>query len=193
MLGSRPDDSGRSGRRRTAARTLGLTVAVAAGVALAGGAAGIALLANSGSGAGGHAAAARHPAAGHARPAQQVAASPLRVLSVTPAPGSRRVSGDTPVQVRFSAPLAPDSPRPVLRPSVPGRWAASGRVLTFTPDAAFAPGTTVTLRIPAGSAGVRSAVGGLLARPVTDRFSTGSYSALRLSELPGQLGYLPLS
>jgi hypothetical protein len=63
----------------------------------------------------------------------------------------------------------------------------------FTPATAFRPGTTVTVRIPAGPSGVRSAAGGLLGATVTDRFRTKSYSTLRLQELLAQLGYLPLT
>jgi hypothetical protein len=46
--------------------------------------------------------------------------------------------------------------------------------------------------IPAGSAGVRSSSGGLLAAQVVDKFWTGSYSTVRLEQLLAQLGYLPL-
>jgi hypothetical protein len=118
---------------------------------------------------------------------------PLRVLSVTPATGSRQVNGADPVQVAFSAPLAPGSPRPRLSPAVAGRWQQAGRQLVFTPAVAFAAATTVTVQIPAGAAGVRSAAGGQLARPVVIRFRTGAWKPRRLAELLAQLRYLPVS
>jgi hypothetical protein len=136
---------------------------------------------------------ASHPSAGPA--------GPLRVLSISPGNGAGQVNGAGPVQVVFSAPLAPTSPLPTFSPSVAGRWhaaiggthAASGGTMVFTPTTPFEPGTAVTLRIPAGASGVRSATGGLLANPATAAFQTGGWSTLRLEQLLAQLGYLPLS
>ena len=54
------------------------------------------------------------------------------------------------------------------------------------------------MKIPAGPAGMLSAAGlaagggGLLSAPVTQTFTTGSFSTLRLQELLAQLGYLPM-
>jgi peptidoglycan hydrolase-like protein with peptidoglycan-binding domain len=104
------------------------------------------------------------------------------------------VNGSRPVKITFSAPLAAGSPMPSITPAVRGAWTtAKGGRLVFTPATAFRPDTTVTVRIPAGPSGVRSAAGGLLGAPVTDRFRTRSYSTLRLQELLAQLGYLPLT
>ena len=64
--------------------------------------------------------------------------------------------------------------------------------MTFAPDAAFRPLTRMTLRVPGGPAGIRSAAGGHLARPVVARFSTENYNGMRLTQLLAQLGYLPL-
>jgi peptidoglycan hydrolase-like protein with peptidoglycan-binding domain len=47
--------------------------------------------------------------------------------------------------------------------------------------------------VPAGSAGVRSTDGGLLATRTVDRFWTGGYSTMRAEQLLSQLGYLPLT
>jgi len=128
----------------------------------------------------------------HAQPAKP--APPLHVLSVSPADAAHRVTGSRPVTITLSAPLAADSPMPTIRPAVPGTWtAAKGNAMVFTPATAFKPDSTVTVRIPAGSSGVRTAAGGLLGAPVTVRFHTRSYSTLRLQELLAQLGYLPLT
>jgi len=61
---------------------------------------------------------------------QAASTAPLRVLSVSPAPGARRVDGGNPVVVTFSAPLAAGSPMPSLKPAVRGRrgqWRPDGR------------------------------------------------------------------
>ncbi len=118
---------------------------------------------------------------------------PLRILSVTPASGSRNVDGDEPVQVAFSAPLAAGSPLPSVTPKVPGSWQSAGDTMIFTPAVPFRPSTRITVTIPGGRAGVRSATGGLLAEPGAAHFGTGAYSVRRLSELLAELGYLPVS
>jgi hypothetical protein len=104
------------------------------------------------------------------------------------------VTAADPVRVVFSAPLAPASPLPAFRPAVAGRWHADrGGTIAFTPAVPFGPASEVTLRIPAGSSGVRSATGALLATPVTAVFQAGGWSTLRLERLLAQLGYLPLT
>lgn len=128
----------------------------------------------------------------HAQPAKP--APPLHVLSVTPADGAHRVNGSQPVTITFSAPLAADSPTPSITPAVQGTWSAGkGNTMMFTPATAFKPDSAITVRIPSGPSGVRTAAGGLLGGAVTDRFHTKSYSTLRLQELLAQLGYLPLT
>jgi hypothetical protein len=121
-------------------------------------------------------------------------AVPLQVVSVTPARHTRHVNGAAPVTIQFSAPLAADSPEPDIKPGIPGQWSRpSATQLTFTPAAGFGPHTRVTVRIPGGSDGVRSAAGGLLAHQVTTRFRTGAWSLVRLDQLLAELSYLPLT
>jgi hypothetical protein len=120
--------------------------------------------------------------------------APLRVLSVSPAAGARAVNGAEPVQVRFSVPLAQDSPMPELAPAVRGRWQRTGTAtVSFTPATAFAPLTSVRVIIPVGRRGVRSAAGRLLPGRVVAGFRTGTWQTLRFEQLLAQLGYLPLS
>jgi Bacterial Ig-like domain/L,D-transpeptidase catalytic domain len=126
-------------------------------------------------------------------PSASVSNGPVRVVSVTPAAGATRVNGANSVTVTFNQPVAPNSAHPALQPSVPGRWTAQGNSLVFTPTTAFAPSSRETVRIPAGPSGVRSAGGRLLSKPMTEHFTTGSYSQARLAELLAQLGYLPLN
>jgi peptidoglycan hydrolase-like protein with peptidoglycan-binding domain len=119
---------------------------------------------------------------------------PLRVLSVSPDSSADPVTGTDPVRVAFSAALAAQSPLPTFSPPVAGQWLpAADDALVFTPAVPFGATTEVTLRIPAGSSGVRSVTGGTLARPVAAVFQAGGWSTLRLEQLLAQLGYLPLT
>ncbi len=126
-------------------------------------------------------------------------AAPIQITSVTPGSSSRNVNGTSPIQVSFSAPLAQDTPLPRLSPSVAGSWKVDGTSATFTPSTGVPESTTVTLTVPGGSSGMRSAAGakagagGYLASGFTRSFTTGPYSTLRLEQLLAQLGYLPLT
>ena len=126
--------------------------------------------------------------------AHQVPAKPVTVESVSPAPRATGVNGANPIIVQFSAPLAKDSPLPTLSPAIAGSWQrVASTALEFAPSQGIPEDTSVQVSVPSGSAGVRTAAGGLLAAPVVDRFTTGSYSTLRLQQLLAQLGYLPMA
>jgi L,D-transpeptidase catalytic domain len=129
-----------------------------------------------------------------AHAAQAGSAVPLRVLSISPGNSADPVTAVNPVRLVFSARLAPNSPMPAFTPAVAGRWhAAGGSSIVFTPAAPFRPGTEVALQIPAGSSGLRSVTGGVLAAPVTTVFQAGGRSTLRMEQLLAQLGYLPMT
>jgi hypothetical protein len=117
----------------------------------------------------------------------------LQVLSISPGNSADPVTAVNPVRVVFSAPLAPNSPLPTFSPAVAGRWHAAGSSIVFTPAAPFQPSTEVTLQIPAGAPGPRSATGAHLAAPVTTVFQAGGRSTLRMEQLLAQLGYLPMT
>jgi hypothetical protein len=117
---------------------------------------------------------------------------PFRVISVTPASGSADANGSLPVRVTFSAPPNGRSPMPTLTPSVPGNWQIIGDSMVFTPKTAFGPSTKITLSVPAGRSGVRSAAGVTLASPKTEVYTTAKFSTLRLAQILSQLGYLPM-
>ena len=122
-----------------------------------------------------------------------VAPGPIHVESITPAAHAKGVNGAAPITVTFSGPMSDKTPDPVLSPSVPGTWTANGNSLMFMPSQAYSPSTKIELSVPAGAHGVRSASGGLLTTAVTEKFTTGDYSQLALSETLANLGYLPLS
>ena len=136
---------------------------------------------------------------GPARTPAHKPAPALQVVSVTPAAGTSGVDGTSPVRVKFSAPLAASSPMPTLSPSIAGAWKREGDSAVFTPASGFLGNTNVTVSIPGGTSGARSAAGasagtgGLLAASVSRSFTTAPFSTLRLQQLLAQLGYLPLT
>jgi len=123
----------------------------------------------------------------------------LQVLSVTPTAGAKGVNGAAPIRVQFSAPLAADTPMPALSPHITGSWQVEGDTAVFTPAVGYYQNSKVKLTIPGGPNGMISVdgssagAGGLLASTVTETFTTGSFSTLRLQEVLSQLGYLPLT
>ena len=123
----------------------------------------------------------------------------LQMVSMTPAAGAKGVNGTRPIRVQFSVPLAPNSPMPTLSPSIAGHWAVQGNAAVFTPSVGWSQKTKVTVKIPGGLAGVISAEGatagdgGTLGSNVSQSFTTGSFSNMRLQELMAQLGYLPMT
>jgi peptidoglycan hydrolase-like protein with peptidoglycan-binding domain len=120
---------------------------------------------------------------------------PLEVVSVSPAGGAGHANGGAPITVTFSSGLAPLTPLPTLSPKIAGSWRVAGSTATFTPSYGYLPGTKVTLKIPGGSNGMQglAASAGVLGQPRTVRFTTGSFSTLRLQQVLAQLGYLPLT
>ncbi|HMD47291.1 MAG TPA: Ig-like domain-containing protein [Acidimicrobiales bacterium] len=122
---------------------------------------------------------------------------PLTVVSTSPATGTQGVATDTPVTVRFSAPLAASAaadPVPALAPPVAGSWRRLDRyTLEFDPSAPFIPATTETLTVPGGPTGVRAAAGQVLGATTTATFSVASGSEERLEQLLALTGYLPLT
>jgi peptidoglycan hydrolase-like protein with peptidoglycan-binding domain len=131
---------------------------------------------------------------------QDAPAVALSVLSVTPASGAKGVNGAAPIKVRFDSPLAANSPMPRLSPHISGKWQVEGDTAVFTPSVGYFQNTKVKITIPGGANGMISvagaadgAGGGLLAGNVTQSWTTGSFSTLRLQQLLSQLGYLPFT
>jgi peptidoglycan hydrolase-like protein with peptidoglycan-binding domain len=171
---------------------MALTAGGAAMVLLAG--VGVAVFVSPGSHAAPTTSAQQAAAARHDQPAD-----PISVLSVSPAAGAKSVNGSDPIRVQFNAPLASNTPMPTLSPHITGSWQVEGDTAVFTPAIGFLENTKVTLKIPGGSngmisvAGAGAGSGGLLASTVTETFTTGSFSTMRLQQVLSQLGYLPLT
>jgi hypothetical protein len=121
--------------------------------------------------------------------------APLKLVSVTPAGGARHANGASPIVVKFSSALSPQTPLPTLSPSEKGSWKVSGTTATFTPVSGYVADTRVTVKVPGGADGMLGAAAsaGTLAKASRTTFTTGTYSTLRLQQLLTQLGYLPLN
>jgi len=130
--------------------------------------------------------------AGNSKPATKSAAptGPLRLLSVSPAGGTRDANGGAPITLTFSSALSPATPLPTLTPKIAGSWRVSGATATFTPSAGYLPDSKVTLKVPGGMTG---SLAGSLTNAASVTFTTGNYSTLRLQQVLAQLGYLPLT
>jgi L,D-transpeptidase catalytic domain/Bacterial Ig-like domain len=184
---AKPDRSRSKGRRGLALTATSAAMVLVAGV-------GVVTFATPGS----HAAPATAAQAAAAEK-QDAPAVPLNVLSVTPSAGAKGVNGAAPITVQFDAPLAANTPMPQLSPHITGSWQVEGDNAVFTPAVGYFENTKVTLKIPAGASGMVSVggasvgSGGLLASGTTVRWTTGSFSTLRLQQLLSQLGYLPLT
>jgi peptidoglycan hydrolase-like protein with peptidoglycan-binding domain len=150
-----------------------------------------AIIAAGAAGAGTYAAVSGHQAQATPRPVVHRAAvvkrapRPLRLLSVSPADGSRGVDGAGNVTVTFNEPLTAAAPLPRLSPAIAGTWQRQGDAAVFTPRTGFTAGTRVTVTVPAGDSTARSGY--------KSTFTTAAYSTLRLQEVLAQLGYLPLA
>ena len=118
----------------------------------------------------------------------------LSVVASQPAPDAANVTSDAGVSVRFTVPLAPDSPVPTLSPDVPGTWVqTSPDVLAFDATAPLPPGATISVSVPGGANGIEGSDGQRLADPLTTHFTVAPMSTLRLQQLLAGLGYLPLT
>ena len=122
-------------------------------------------------------------------------AAAIHVVAVWPTRGAEEISPSAAIQVRFSVPLAADSPHPRLTPNIPGNWQTVGPyTLRFLPAGHLPISAAVHLSIPAGSAGAHGRDGGRLTRRYSTSFTVGTpTSVLRLQQLLAELGYLPLS
>lgn len=129
-----------------------------------------------------------------ASPSAQTSSGPLQLVSATPSSNSRGVNGTSDITIKFSVPLAANSPLPFVRPHIAGSWQGAGTsTLRFVPSAGFTQLTHVRVIIPGGSTGVRSGHGALLSKTVRIHYTTGAYQTARLDELLAQLGYLPMT
>lgn len=129
------------------------------------------------------------------QPAQPtVSKLPLNLVAVTPVDGAAGVASNATITVKFSVPLAANSPVPTLTPPVAGTWQqVNPTTMAFVSSAPLVPSSSVTVTVPSGSAGIVGAAGQTLTQGATVRFGVSPGSTLRLQQLLAQLGYLPVS
>jgi lipoprotein-anchoring transpeptidase ErfK/SrfK len=123
---------------------------------------------------------------------------PLRLQSVSPAPGATDVNGAQPITVTYNQPLPASVPFPALSPAVPGTWHRQGQSAVFTPGTGISQDTRVSLTVPldattTSGTGEAAKAGTASSTVASATFTTGSYSVLRLQEVLTQLGYLPFT
>ena len=98
------------------------------------------------------------------------------------------------ITVRFSEALASNAAMPKLSPLPPGTWSTqSPNVLVFHPRGNYAPFVTEHLTLPGGVHGLLGENGGILRSSLNTNFTVAGASELRLQQLLGELGYLPLT
>ena len=124
-------------------------------------------------------------------PSQDQAPGAFQVSSITPAPGAHGVNGSSPIWVQFSAPLSASTPLPQISPKIAGSWTVQGDLAVFVPATGYFENTKVRVTVPAGTTSADGS--GTLGSSVTDTYTTGSFSTLRLQQLLAQLGYLPFT
>jgi lipoprotein-anchoring transpeptidase ErfK/SrfK len=121
-------------------------------------------------------------------PAPSTPPKPSPRTQITQLPHALIGDGTVPLRLRLSAAPAYNSPMPVLRPTVAGKWKASGTYLVFTPASTLQPCSSYTLTVWAGT----DATG---QRPLGNARSVHLRVAcpgvLALQQALGRLGYLP--
>jgi peptidoglycan hydrolase-like protein with peptidoglycan-binding domain len=118
----------------------------------------------------------------------------LELVSSSPAPQAADVPSDAALTVRFTAPLASDTPTPVLDPPVAGTWMqTTPGTLAFDAAAPLPPGANVSVTVPGGDQGVKGSHGQRLAQTTSSSFTVAGLSTLRTQQLLATLGYLPVS
>jgi hypothetical protein len=118
--------------------------------------------------------------------AKAAAAPPLRVVSISPADGAQDANGAGPITVTYNEKLPASAALPAVSPDVAGSWKRAGKTAVFTPSAAIAQGTMVTVTAATTEQGG-------IASHTTSSFTTGHFSTLRMQQILAQLGYLPLT
>jgi L,D-transpeptidase catalytic domain/Putative peptidoglycan binding domain len=84
------------------------------------------------------------PASAAAPAAATTLLPPTRLVALPP---HKIANGTQPLSVTLSAPVAPSSPQPTLRPAVAGTWTTVGDSAVFTPASTLQPCSTYTLTV----------------------------------------------
>jgi hypothetical protein len=118
----------------------------------------------------------------------------LRLLSEFPAAGADKVPFTAAINLNFSLPLASQTPLPTITPSVAGTWSRpTATALVYRPAGNLVPLEQISVHIPGGSAGIRSATGATLTSSESTSFTVEDVPVLRLQQLLAELDYLPVT
>ena len=121
------------------------------------------------------------------------AATSFYLKTATPAPGAQNVAPNTTISLTFSAPVTLRRTAPTVSPDIAGKWVrTNATTLSYTLASPLIPSTQVTVTIPGGANGLRSADGATLTSSPTVAFGVAAGDTLRLQQLLAQLNYLPV-
>jgi lipoprotein-anchoring transpeptidase ErfK/SrfK len=149
--------------------------------------------AHSGSAGGASTDASSKSAGGAGTGSSGAAAASFYLKTTTPAAGAQNVAPNTTISLTFSAPVSLHKAAPVLSPNIAGKWVRTNpTTLSYALASPLIPSTQVTVTIPGGAHGLRSANGATLTSSNSVAFGVAAGDTLRLQQLLAQLNYLPV-
>ncbi len=121
-------------------------------------------------------------------------ATPLSIVSTSPASGTDTAPSNADIQITFSTPVALGTVTPTLSPAVAGTWVHADRTtLRYDLAAPLIPASKEVVTVPGGPNGLRAVDGRALSTTTSFTFTVADGDVLRLQELLAELDYLPLS
>jgi lipoprotein-anchoring transpeptidase ErfK/SrfK len=121
------------------------------------------------------------------------AAASFFLKTTTPASGTQNVAPNTTISLTFSAPVSLRQAAPMLSPDIAGKWVqTNATTLSYALASPLIPSSQVTVTIPGGAHGLKSADGGTLTSSQSVAFGVAAGDTLRLQQLLAQLNYLPV-
>ncbi len=139
-----------------------------------------------------HSGSAGAPSTSDTRSGGSTAAS-FFLKTTNPAPGAQNVPANTTISLTFSAPVSLHQATPQLSPDIAGKWVqTNATTLSYALDSPLIPSSHVTVTIPGGAHGLRSADGATLSSSHSVAFGVAAGDTLRLQQLLAQLNYLPV-
>ncbi|HEX3783823.1 MAG TPA: L,D-transpeptidase family protein [Pseudonocardiaceae bacterium] len=123
----------------------------------------------------------------------KIAARPLTVTSIVPAPGATNVATDAVLTVNYSMPLSTTPSPPTLNPPVVGDWNRQGSTMTFVPTGGWMPYANETVTVPAGATTVVKGAKATSTTATTTTFQVAAGSETRVEQMLAELNYLPFT
>jgi peptidoglycan hydrolase-like protein with peptidoglycan-binding domain len=123
-----------------------------------------------------------------------VKATPLTVVTTSPASGTSTAATNADISITFSTPVTLGSTTPTISPPVAGAWAQpSPTTIRYDLAAPLIPSANEVVTIPGGNTGIKAKDGASLPAASSFNFTVADGSVLRLQELLAQLNFLPVS